>query len=231
MTSLPPPQTGTAEDFLGGPLNAVEKKYAPEKLWAAGDLTLLHDTTRVAIVGTRSPSANGLNRSKRLAKALVSNGVVVVSGLARGIDRSAHETAIALGGRTIAVLGTPLDQCSPAEHRELQAQIASEHLALSQFAPGTRTYPSSFPARNRTMALISHATVIIEAGKKSGTISQAWEAIRLGRELFLTRWMVEESGLDWPQELLDYGARVLADEEDILAELPAPVAFHGFDAL
>ena len=127
-------------------------------------------------------------------------------------------------GRTLAVLGTPLDQTTPARNRKLQAHIMSEHLAVSQFEDGAKVFPSNFPLRNRTMALLSEATVIITAEAKSGTESQAWEAIRLGRALFVLRSLaarVEE--VPWVGKVLEYGAHVL-DEENlpyILEGLPS----------
>ena len=125
------------------------------------------------------------------------------------------------GGRTIAVLGTPLDRTYPREHSELQAEIGRKHLLVPQFPPGHPTTRKNFPRRNRVMALISHATVIVEAREGSGCLSQAWEAVRLGRPLFMMRSVLDAEGLSWPEELLDYGAYVLSDEtEDLLPLLP-----------
>ena len=210
-----------------GPLNEVEERNAPETLYLAGDESLLHDAPRVAIVGSRGASEYGLRRAGRLARELVDNGVTVVSGLAKGIDTASHRSAIAAGGRTIAVVGTPLERAYPAENRELQELIGREHLLVSQFAPGTATHKGSFPQRNRTMALLSNATVIVEAGQSSGTVSQGWEAIRLGRPLFLMRSLVENEALSWPAELLDYGAFVLQDMENILEVLPPSVSLEA----
>ena len=102
--------------------------------------------------------------------------MIVVSGLACGIDTAAHTAAIESGGKTIAVLGTPLDDTYPQENQALQSLIMAQHLAVSQFAPGAGTQPKNFPVRNRTMALLTDATVIVEAGEKSGTVHQGWEA-------------------------------------------------------
>jgi DNA processing protein len=152
--------------------------------------------------------------------------MVVVSGLAAGIDRAAHEAAIEAGGRTIAVIGTPLDEIYPKANAGLQARIAREHLLVSQFAPGYPVTPKNFPIRNRTMALLADATVIVEAGEKSGTVGQGWEALRLGRRLFLLESVVTDSNLSWPKELIAYGAEVLAREnlDEALADLPAMTA-------
>lgn len=215
-----------------GPLNPVERKNAPAELYLAGDETLLTEGARVAIVGSRRATPEGLKRAAGLAKALVERGIVVVSGLAEGIDSAAHQAAIAYGGRTIAVLGTPLDRTFPASNKALQQRIIDEHLAISQFPIGKRTYPSSFPMRNRTMALITDATVVVEAGEKSGTRHQGWEALRLGRMLFLMESFVASSTATWAEEMLQYGARVLSREnlDDFLSFIPErtggePLAF------
>lgn len=196
---------------LLGPLTEVEQKNAPEALWVAGDVELLRSGPRVSVVGSRKASREGLARTRKLCAALVERDMVVVSGLALGIDTAAHETALAFGGRTIAVLGTPLDQASPVENRELQARIVRDHLAVSQFAPGEAVQSRNFPARNRTMALLSDATVIVEAAARSGTEHQAWEALRLGRLLLVLK-SVADARLDWVGKLIHYGAQVLTDD-------------------
>ena len=175
----------------------------------------------MSIVGSRKASADGLRRAAKLAAMLVDHGTVVVSGLAEGIDAAAHTTAIERGGKTIAVLGTPLDKCFPAKNRDLQDRIMREHLAVTQFAPGQNPGARAFPMRNRTMALLSDATVIVEAGEKSGTIHQGWEALRLGRTLFIMESLVEK-GFEWTSEMQRYGALLLSEStrESFLANLP-----------
>lgn len=200
-----------ATSELLGPLTEGEEKHSPENLWVAGDVGLLRSGPRVSVVGSREASAEGLARARKLSTALVNHGMVVVSGLALGIDTAAHTTAIDRGGRTIAVLGTPLDQTSPIQNRDLQARIMREHLAVSQFAPGQGVHRGNFPARNRTMALLSEATVIVEAGAQSGTEHQAWEALRLGRLLLVLK-SVAETRHGWVEKLIHYGAQVLTDE-------------------
>lgn len=208
----------TPEDLLG-PLNEVERKNAPARLFLAGDLSVFSAGPRVSIVGSRKASPEGISRAAKLARALVGRGAVVVSGLAEGIDTVAHSTAMEAGGKTIAVLGTPLDQFFPASNRALQERIMREQLAISQFARSGG--PKNFPIRNRTMALISEATVIIEAGEKSGTVHQGWEALRLGRLLFLLESLVARKQ-EWTEELIRYGAQVLSDanKEAFLESLP-----------
>lgn len=209
-------------ESLLGPLNEVERKHAPELLYVEGDTELLRVGPRVAIVGTRTASSHGLRRAARLARELASRGVVVVSGLAKGIDTAAHSAAMQAGGRTIAVLGNPLDECYPRENADLQRQIAESHLLVSQFPSGHPSGRTNFPRRNRTMALLTDATVIIEAGEGSGTISQGWEALRLGRHLFVLRSVMKTPGLKWPAEMCRYGADVLSHTDDLLRVLPEP---------
>lgn len=210
----------TAEELLG-PLNETEKKFAPSRLFVAGDREILQQGARVSIVGTRNPSPEGVARARKLARILAERHMVVVSGLAKGIDTAAHLSAIESGGRTIAVIGTPLDTAYPKENEALQRRIMAEHLCVSQFAQGQATQRMNFPIRNRTMALLSDATVIIEASEKSGTESQGWEALRLGRALFIAKALVD-LGIAWPHEMLRYGARVLSNEsiEELLSDLP-----------
>lgn len=208
-------------DLLGA-LNDVEQKNAPARLYFAGDLSLLRHGPRISIVGSRAASEEGLKRAGFLARTLVAHNMIVVSGLAAGIDTAAHRATIEAGGRTVAVLGTPLTDVYPRENADLQALIMGEHLAISQFPTGYKTQPKSFPQRNRTMALLTDATVIVEAGEKSGTLHQGWEALRLGRALFLMESVVADPKLTWPRTMIEYGAQVLtrSDLEETLLDLP-----------
>lgn len=208
-------QSLSAVELLG-PLNEVERKHAPPVLFFAGDRGILDEGARVSIVGSREASREGLLRARRLAKVLTKNHVVVVSGLAEGIDTAGHTAAIESGGRTIAVLGTPLNRAYPKSNAALQTEIMEKHLCISQFMPGQAVHKGNFPSRNRTMALISDATVIVEASDKSGSLHQGWEALRLGRNLFLAKAIVESAEVTWPEKMLHYGARVLT--EDVLEE-------------
>lgn len=209
------------EELLGA-LNEVEKKHAPKVLFVAGDVNLLRSGLRISVVGTREPSPEGAGRARALAATLAQRGITVVSGLAKGVDTVAHRTAMEVGGRTIAVLGTPLDDCYPAENRALQTRIMREHLAVSQFPAGARGGVKAFPMRNRTMALVSDATIIVEAGEGSGTLHQGWEALRLGRPLLLLESLVNGTDLTWPREMMGFGAEMLSREnlDEALAEIP-----------
>lgn len=212
----------TPKDILG-PLNDVEQKNAPKELFISGDVDLLRVGRRVSVVGSRKVSDPGVKRARKLVKELVNQNIVVVSGLAAGVDAVAHTTAIEAGGRTVAVLGTPLDVFYPAANKALQLQIIAEHAAVSQFPAGYPSTPKNFPMRNRTMALLTDATVIVEAGEKSGTRHQGWEALRLGRDVFLMSNVAEDTRLSWPQEMIAHGAQVLTSESlaSVLDNLPA----------
>ena len=169
-------------------------------------------TRSVAVVGTRKPSREGLSRTRRLVQSLVADEFTVVSGLAAGIDRAAHETAIEAGGRTIAVIGTPLSHAYPKENRDLQRHIA-EHLLLISQVP-LRRYESQdyrhnrgfFPERNITMSALTEATIIIEAGETSGTLIQAHAALRQKRKLFILDSCFRNRNLNWPAKQADKGA-------------------------
>jgi DNA processing protein len=219
-TSSPPAIELTPQALLDRPLNEVEQQHAPVRFFAAGDLGLVRSGTRVAIVGTRKASPEGLRRARKLAAMLARDGVIVVSGLAEGIDTAAHQATIAAGGKTVAVLGTSLDRAYPQKNLPLQRTIMAEHLALSPFAPGSRVSPGNFPFRNRVMALISDATVIIEASETSGALYQGWEAIRLGRLLFIPKSVAGASDLAWPRKMLRYGAQILTSAASVTSLLP-----------
>jgi DNA processing protein len=218
------------QEYLSN-LNQFEKKYAPEELFWKGDFNLLKSGRRVSVVGSRNASTAGLARAKALVKKLVEYNITVVSGLAAGIDTVAHETAISEGGKTIAVVGTPLDTVYPAKNKKLFEQIANNHLAISQFKEGSRVFQGNFPIRNRTMALISDATIIVEASQISGTKHQGWEALRLGRKLYIMENILQTAGIKWPFEMQNYGAEILTRENlDLILEwLPSYTEEITFD--
>ena len=213
-----PVERHTPEELLGV-LNQIERLHAPEALFTSGRIELLR-TPRVSVVGSREASPLGLKRAETLARPLVAQGITGISGLAKGVDAAAHRAAIAAGGQTIAVLGTPLEaRPYPAENADLQRRLMRDYLVVSQFPAGTRVYRSSFVIRNRTMALLTNASVIVEAGESSGTLSQGWETLRLGRPLFLMKSILEK-GLKWPDEMVKYGAAILEDADEIFDVIP-----------
>ena len=185
----------------------------------AGDLSLLNNKT-VSIVGTREVSDDGARRAARLARELVAAGVVVMSGLARGVDTAALSSALNSHGKLAAVIGTPLQKASPIENAELQSEIASNHLLISPFAEGEPVYKGNFPKRNRVMALLSDATVIVEASDTSGTLHQAAECIRQQRWLFILQSVVNDPKISWPQRFLkEKHTIILTSTSDIIARI------------
>ncbi len=212
--------TITPNELLGRSLNNIEQKSSPEVLYVAGPMKVPLPRPRVAIVGSRQADAEALVDAESIAKALTREGVVIVSGLARGIDSAAHRAAINSQGKTIAVLGTPLDKVYPSENAELQADIIKNHLAISQYRIGSVVTRSNFVRRNRVMALVADASVIVQAGETSGSLSQGYEALRLGRPLFIWKSLFESS-LKWPKEMAKYGAMMLSDPKELLENLPS----------
>jgi DNA processing protein len=196
----------------------------PLILFYAG--TLADDFSSFAIVGSREPSEQGLRFAGALAAAAAHSGVTVVSGLARGIDRAAHDAALDAGGRTVAVIGTGPDRCYPPEHESLQRRIAADGLVVSQFPPGATITRANFPIRNATMSAYSAMTVIVEAGENSGTKNQAAAAVKHGRPLVLTRHVA--TGTTWGRKYLDEGkdVTVAATPEEAMDAVRRVLARH-----
>jgi DNA processing protein len=164
-------------------------------LYAAGDVSLLSRPS-IAVVGSRRASHEGRALAAEAASELVRSGLVVLSGLAAGIDKTAHEAAMREGGRTIAVLGTSLDQAYPRHHASLQERIAIEHLVVSPFESGTPMAKWHFPKRNRLMAMLARAMVLVEAGAASGTRHQVDECLSLGKPVFVHTALLRQN-IEW----------------------------------
>jgi DNA processing protein len=195
-----------------------DKSQADIELYYAGDLNIALRPI-VSIVGTREATFEGISRATRIARELAQAGVVVMSGLARGIDGAAHRAAIKNGAKTVAVIGTPLSKASPSENATLQEEIWRENLLISPFREGDAVFRSNFPQRNRVMAVISDATVIVEASDTSGTLHQAAECQLVGRWLFILRSVVD-SGVVWPSRFLGGPkTEVLDKTEDLLTKI------------
>lgn len=195
-----------------------------ELLYYTGNIDLIY-TKSVAIVGTRNPSHEGKKRAEKMTKLLVENGFTIVSGLATGIDTIAHKTAVINGGNTIAVIGTPLNAVYPKENSSLQDYIAKRHLLITQvpfIKHKNQHYKANslfFPERNKTMSAITEATVIIEAGERSGTLVQARAAIQQGRKLFILNSCFENKNITWPSYFEKRGAIRVRDFSDVLKNL------------
>lgn len=183
---------------------------APPVLYWQGEIQD-RDAESVAIVGTRSPDAWGTGFAGDLAAMLAEHGVPVISGLARGVDVTAMRASLDRGGRTIGVIGTGLGVYYPREHRTLQDDLATRHLLISQFAPGSSASKKTFPMRNVVMSGFASMTVIVQAGETSGTRTQAAAAVRHGRPVIMTRHVAERT--TWARDLVAraYDITVVSD--------------------
>lgn len=214
------------------PESLRDAEYPLELLYYQGEWDLAYAPKRVAVVGTRNPSEEGKRRTKKLVTQLVRDNFTIVSGLAKGVDTVAHETAIAQGGETIAVIGTPLDQNYPKENVELQQLIARDYLLVSQVPVlyyASRSWQwnrAFFPERNVTMSAMTQATVIVEAGETSGTLIQARAALAQRRKLFILESNFSKPGLMWPHRLEEKGAIRVRDMDDIRAAIAGETPSH-----
>jgi len=199
------------------PKRMASAKHPSRVLYCKGNTELLHDAS-VAVVGTRKPSPEGVKRARNITRALVRAGYTIASGLAAGIDREAHVTAIREKGKTFAVLGTPIHKKYPSENEDLFKKIAAEHLLVSQWPLLSKTARWFFPERNRTMSALSTATVIVEAGETSGTLTQAKAALAQGRKALILDSCFGV-GLTWPERLVAKGAIRISDERELLAAI------------
>jgi DNA processing protein len=198
--------------------------YDPPPVVFARGNTALVDRTSVAIVGTRRATTYGIDAANILARGLARAGVVVVSGLARGIDGAAHRATLDAGGATIGVLGTGIDVSYPHDHAELQAQIAREGLLLSELPPGYAAKQFHFPKRNRLIAALSRIVVVVEAPERSGALITAEHAQDLGRDVMVVPGPIGRPTSVGSLRLLREGAAWATSADDILSELGLPPA-------
>jgi len=173
----------------------------------------------VAVVGSRSCTDFGRDLARDIGEGLATRGVCVVSGAARGIDAAAHEGALAAGGHTAAVLGCGIDQAYPPGSRALLARIAREGTVVSEYAPGVPAEPFRFPARNRIIAGLGRALVVVEGAKGSGSLISAEHSLDLGREVFAVPGAVHNPLADAPHALIREGATLIRGVSDLLADL------------
>jgi DNA processing protein len=196
-------------------LRAIHDPPAVLFLRGTADVSLLRDAS-VAVVGARSCSPYGAQVARMLGRELVAAGLVVVSGLARGIDGEAHRGALEAGGRTVAVLGCGVDRNYPAAHAELARRICERGLVVSEYAPGVEPMPWRFPARNRIIAGLAGATVVVEARERSGALITADLALEEGREVFAVPGEITSSLSAGTNDLLRLGAGPLTSSKDVL---------------
>ncbi|MBI4368622.1 MAG: DNA-protecting protein DprA [Elusimicrobia bacterium] len=199
---------------------------SPAGLWCHGTLDLTHwRHPVVAIVGSRRASAYGVAVAERLARSLARAGVVVISGLAYGIDVAAHRGSLQEGAPTVAVLGTGLDQNYPSSHRSLQGEaIPSNGLAVTEFGLGEGPQAHHFPQRNRIIAALAQAVVVVEGDVASGSLITARHAARLGKDVWAVPGSIFAAGSAGPHALIKDGAICLSKPEDLLESLPEMIA-------
>jgi DNA processing protein len=191
---------------------------APPTLYVRGEVQALA-APGVAVVGARSCSAYGAQVARSLARDLATAGIVVVSGLARGVDGEAHRGALESGGLTIAVLGCGIDRDYPHSHAELARRIVSCGAVVSEYPPGVEPAPWRFPARNRIIAGLSLATVVVEARERSGALITADFALELGRDVFAVPGEITSGLSAGTNDLLRQGAAPLTSVRDVLDAL------------
>ncbi len=202
------------------PTKLRDARHPIELLYYQGFWNLV-ETPCVAVVGARKVSDEGVLRTKRMVKHLVADGYTIVSGLAEGVDRTAHLAAIDAGGQTIGVIGTPLSHYYPKENEALQRRIRKDYLLISQvpfkryIARDYRYNRTFFPERNITMSALTLATIIIEASDTSGTLHQARAALAQGRKLFILESCFQNKNISWPEKFLQKGAIRVKNYSDI----------------
>jgi DNA processing protein len=191
----------------------------PPVLWAHGVPEVLHAPRAVAIVGARAATRQGLEVAAALGAGLASAGVVVVSGLARGVDTAAHRAALDAGGRSVAVLGSGIDRVYPPEHDRLASRLAEHGAVVSEFAPGTPPLAHHFPLRNRIISGLTAATIVVEASERSGSLITAGAALEQGREVMAVPGSVAGGRHRGAHALLRDGATLVEGAADVLAAL------------
>jgi DNA processing protein len=181
---------------------------------------LLDNQPRIAMVGSRSASWQGLHYAEEIAAQVAALGLVIVSGLARGIDAACHRGALSVGGATIAVLGQGCDVIYPKENAALHHQIALKGLLVSEYAPGTQPRGYHFPARNRVITGLCDALIVIEAKQRSGSLISARWALEQGKEVFAVPGGVGQGASSGCHELIREGAYFFETVADLFAVLP-----------
>ncbi len=208
-----------ARGRAGYPPLLAELHDPPARLLLRGGPPEILSRPAVAIVGARSCSRYGAQVARDVARELAAAGVVVVSGLARGIDGEAHRGALAAGGLTVAVLGCGIDRDYPRAHAELARRIAESGLVVSEYPPGVEPAPWRFPARNRIVAGLARATVVVEARERSGALITADFALELGRDVFAVPGEITSGLSRGTNDLIRQGATPLLTVDDVLEAL------------
>jgi len=210
-------------DDAGYPERLKQIYDPPVALYVRGDAGIL-STPGIAVVGTRHPTPYGLGMSERLSCDLSARGIIIISGMARGVDTAAHRGAVSAKARTVAVFGTGIDVFYPRENSRLAEQILAFGGALvSEFPVGTFAAPQNFPIRNRIISGMSVGVLVVEAGEYSGTRITARCALEQNREVFAVPGNVTNRNAWGPNTLIKQGAKLTATWEDVWEDLPADV--------
>jgi DNA processing protein len=195
----------------------------PVVLFIRGSVEVI-SSPGIAVVGTRHPTPYGLGMAERLSKDLAARGLVIISGMARGVDTASHRGAITVGGKTVAVFGTGIDVMYPKENSRLAEQILSLGGALiSEFPVGTFAAPQNFPIRNRIISGMSAGVLVVEAAEYSGTRITARCALEQDRDVYAVPGNVTNKGSWGPNTLIKQGAKLVATWEDVWEELPTDI--------
>jgi DNA processing protein len=194
----------------------------PMLLYVRGDPQVLNMPC-ISIVGTRRPTLYGTQMAERLGREIAARGVVVVSGMARGIDALAHQGAMAVNGRAVGVLGTGVNVCYPKENKKLYEKVLQRGAIVSEFPLGTHPAPENFPIRNRIVAGMPVGVVVVEGAQYSGSLITARLAMEFGREVFGVPGNVTQPVSFAPNQLIRQGAKLITNGEDVIEELPTPI--------
>src|SRR5579863_312978 len=194
----------------------------PVMFYVRGDVQILN-LPSLSIVGTRKPTLYGTQMAERLGRELAARGIVIVSGMARGIDAIGHQGALAMNGRAIGVLGTGIDVCYPKENKKLYEKILERGAFISEFPLHTHPAPENFPIRNRIVAGMPLGVIVIEGAQYSGSLITARLAMEFGREVFGVPGNVTQPVSFAPNQLIKQGAKLVTNAEDVIEELPTPV--------
>ena len=201
------------------PAELLQIEDPPLLLHLEGDLAALRHPLRLAMVGSRNPTAQGADHARQFARALAEAGACIVSGLALGIDGAAHEGALEAGGPTLALVGTGLDQVYPKKHQALAQRIAAQGALVSEYLLGTPPLAPNFPKRNRIISGLSQGVLVVEAALQSGSLITARQAAEQGREVFAIPGSIHSPQSRGCHALIRQGAKLVESAADILEEL------------
>jgi DNA processing protein len=213
----------------GYPVILAEIPDPPLVLYVRGQAEILH-TTAIAIVGTRRCSRYGRETARRIAGELATLGIIVISGLALGIDGEAHRGTLEAGGRTVAVLGTGVDEIYPSEHASLAKEVEASGALVSEFPLGTKPRKENFPRRNRIISGLSRGVLVVEAPFRSGALITARTALEQGREVFAIPGRADNPNAAGPHSLIRDGAKLTSGAKDILEEIAPQLAQQTLSA-